>query len=234
MKADVKFYAIAVLCIIVLFGATLLLPISESTRNYFSLTGLTALIGIVIEAWRDKRFHERQLELLNRQQDNSLAIASHMAAVIFDRQVNFCEEYFEKAHTILQELFTTGPTKEAIQYAGDLYKIRTSFSPWISQEIEAGLLPFEKALREMGASAVIADMNLSQPGHGLFVKQMYEKFISISGISEQLEVDSPEEAVSSVIKHLRKVLGIIDLTNLRNQAISLAIIHSEASDKIKK
>lgn len=231
MKADIKFYAIAVLIIIILFGATLLLPIPESTLNYFSLTGLIALIGIIIEAWRDKRAHERQLELLSRQQDNSLAIASHMAAVIFDRQVSFCEEYFEKAHTILRELFTTGPTIEALQYAEELYKIRTSFSPWISQEIEAGLIPFEKALREMGASAQIVDMNLSGPDHKIFVERMYGNFINVSGISEPLEGDSPEEAVSSVIKHLRKVLGIVELTNLRNQAISLATIHSETTKK---
>jgi len=230
MKVDIKFYSIALLIILALFGATLLLPIPESTRNYFSLTGLTALIGVIIEAWRDKRSHERHLEILNRQQDNSLAIASHMAAVIFDRQVSFCEEYFEKAHTILRELFTTGPTKEAIRYAEDLYKIRTSFSPWISQDIEAGLLPFEKALREMGASAQIVDMDLSKIEHTIFVERMYEKFINISGISEPLEGNSPEEAVSSVIKHLRTVLGIIELTNLRNQAISLATIHSETTN----
>jgi len=234
MKADLKFYLTAIIILLVSFGATLLLPIPDAIRGYFSLPGQISILGIIIEAWRDKRSHERQLELLDRQQDNSLAIASHMANVIFDRQVNFCEAYFEKAHAILQKLFSTGPTKEAVKYADDLKTIRTSFSPWISQEIEAGLLPFEKALRQMGASAQIADMRLSQIEHGLFVQRMYDTFINISGISEPLEGDSPEEAVSSIIKHLRKVMGIIELTPLRNQAISLATIHSETIKKAIK
>lgn len=231
MKADLKFYLIAIMILLVSFGATLFLPIPDSIRGYLSLPGQISILGIIIEAWRDKRAHERQMELLDRQQDNSLAIASHMATVIFDRQVNFCEAYFEKAHEVLQKLFSTGPTQEAVKYAEDLKTIRTSFSPWISEDIEAGLLPFEKALRQMGASAQIVDMKLSQIEHQLFVKRMYDAFINISGISEPLEGDSPEEAVSSIIKHLRKVMGIIELTNLRNQAISLATIHAETNKK---
>jgi len=226
MKADAIFYTIAVLTIALTFGATFLLPIPESYRGLVTLPGLIALFGIVIEAWRDKRAHERQLELLHRQQDNSLAVASHMATVVFDRQVNFCEAYFEKAHTTLFELFTTGPTRDALEHAKELYRIRTRYSPWISPQIEAGLLPFERALREIGASAQLANMNLPQPQHAMFVQKMYDAFNKISDNYEPQDGDSPEEAISSIITHLREVLGIAKLTNLRDQAISMATIRS--------
>lgn len=231
MKADVIFYMIACLTVVLTFGATLLLPIPESYRGLVTLPGLIALFGIIIESWRDKRAHERQLELLSRQQDNSLAVASHMATVVFDRQVNFCEAYFEKTHTTLLELFTTGPTKDALEHAKELSRIRTRYSPWISPQIDAGLLPFERALREMGASARVVAMNLPQPQHAMFVQKMYDAFIKISDISKPLEGDSPEEATSSIITHLRKVLGISKLTNLRDQAINMATIRVESSTK---
>src|SRR5258708_20910642 len=114
MKADVIFYITAVVAVILTFGATLILPIPDSYRGLITLPGIVAVFGIVIEAWRDKRSHERALDLLIRQQDNSLAIASHMATVVFDPQVEFCEVYFAKAHNTLLDLFTTGPTKAAM------------------------------------------------------------------------------------------------------------------------
>jgi hypothetical protein len=231
MRADIIFYTVTFVIVLLSFGATLLLPIPESYRVLITLPGLIALFGIIVEAWRDKRSHERQVELLNRQQDNSLAVASHMATVVFDRQINFCEAYFEKAHTILFQLFTTGPTQEALVYAKELYQIRIRFSPWISPQIEAGLLPFERALREIGASAQLVSMNLPQPQHAMFVQKMYDAFIKISDISEPLEGDSPEEAISSIIAHLRKVLGIAPLTNLRDQAINMATIRADSYDK---
>jgi hypothetical protein len=205
------------------------LPIPDSYRGLVTLPGLIALFGIIVESWRDKRAYEKQLELLIRQQDNSLAVASHMATVVFDRQVNFCEEYFEKVHTILFEFFTTGPTKNALTFAQELYRIRMRYSPWISPQIESGLLPFESALRQIGVSAQLVDMNLPQPQHAMFVQNMYDAFIKVSGISEPLEGDSPEEAISSIVTHLRKVLGIAKLTNLRDQAINLATIRTESS-----
>lgn len=206
------------------------MPIPESYRGLITLPGLLALFGIIIEAWRDKRSHERQLELLNRQQDNSLAVASHMAIVVFDRQVNFCEEYFEKAYQALSELFITGPTQKGLDHAKVLYQIRMRFSPWISPKIEEGLLPFEKALREIGASAQLISLDLPQPQHAEFVQKMYDAFIKITDISEPLEGNSPEEAISSIIAHLRKVLDIAELTNLRNQAISTATIRSDSTN----
>jgi len=229
MKADMIFYTVATITITLTFGAVLLLPIPESYRGLVTLPGLIALFSIIVEAWRDKRAHERKIELISRQQDNSLAIASHMATVVFDRQVNFCEAYFEKAHTTLLELFTTGPTKDALEHAKELTKIRMRYTPWISPQMEAGLLPFERALRDMGASANLVDIDLPQPQYEMFVKKMYDAFIKISHINESLDGDSPEEAISSISMHLRKVLGIADLTKLRDQAIKMAIIRAEST-----
>ncbi len=231
MKTDIIFYATMILTIVLSFSALVFLPIPESYQGLITLPSVAALFGIIVEVWRDKRAHERQLELLIRQQDNSLAIASHMATVVFDRQVVFCEVYFEKANETLLELFTNGPTKDAVMYAIELSKIRAKYSPWISSEIEAGLLPFEKTLRELGACAQIVDMDLPQPQHQLFVQRMFDAFNKISDISKPVEGDSPEEAISSIIKHLRKVLGIIELTNLRDQAIKMAMIRADTSMK---
>ena len=227
MKADIIFYTVTFLIVVLSYGATFILPIPESYRGLITLPGLISILAVIVEAWRDKRSYDRQLELLSRQQDNSLAVASHMAIVVFDRQVDFCEAYFEKVHATLLELFTSGPTKNALEHAKELSQIRMHYSPWISPKIEEGLLPFEKALRELGASAQLVDMNLPQPHHAMFVQKMYDAFIKISDISEPLEGNTPEEAISSIITHLRKVLGIAKLTNLRDQAINMATIRAK-------
>ncbi len=229
MKADIVFYFIAVTTVITTYVAALVLPISESYRGVITLPGITALFGIIIEAWRDKRANERAIDLLTRQQDNSLAIASHMATVVFDRQVEFCEVYFEKAHESLMGLFTTGPTPSALERANELSRIRMRYSPWLSKKIESGLLPFERALREVGVDAQLISTNLPQPEHGIFVKRMYDAFIKLIHITEPLGGDSPEEAISNIITHLRNVLGVTKLTVLRDQAIYLATIRSESS-----
>jgi hypothetical protein len=231
MKADAIFYIIATFSVILTFGATLVLPIPESYRGLVTLPGLISLFGIIIEAWRDKRAHERSLELLIRQQDNSLAIASHMATVVFDRQVAFCEAYFEKAHNTLLELFTTGPKAIALEQAKELTRIRTRYSPWLSPQIESGLLPFEHALREIGVDAQLIETNLPQPDHSIFVHKMYEAFIKLSHITEPIGGDSPEEAITSIITHLRNVLGVAKLTNLRDQALNTATIRAESVPK---
>lgn len=234
MKPDWLFYSALFVVVLFSFLSVAFLPIPDEFRNILTVPGFFALITLVVEAWRDKRTHERNLDLLSRQQANSLAIASHMATVIFDRQVEFCETYFELAHNILLELFTTGPTKIALTKAHELYRIRFRYSPWLSPQIESGLLPFEKALREIGSSAQMVEMNLPQPQHELFVKKMFDAFIKISDISEPLEGDSPEEAISSIITHLRNVVGVNQLTNLRDQAIQTATIRNEKSKSFEK
>ncbi len=229
MRSDIFFYLIAVLVVIGTFAASNFLPIPDSYRGLVTLPGLLSLFGIVIEAWRDKRAHERALDLLERQQDNSLTIASHMATVVFDRQVEFCETYFEKAHSALIELFTSGPAQSALGHAQELARIRNHYSPWLSPQIESGLLPFEDKIREVGVDAQLIAINLPQPDHSLFVTRMYDAFTTLSQTFQPLNVESEEVAVSNIITHLRAVLGVDKLTKLRDQAINTATIRSNSS-----
>ncbi len=228
MKSDIIFYTVAVSAVVITFGASIVLPVPDSYRGLITLPGLLALFGIMIEAWRDKRAHERALDLLVRQQDNSLVIASHMATVVFDRQVEFCEAYFEKAHGALLDLFTSGPTQAALEHATELTRIRTRYSPWLSPQIESGLLPFEDTIREVGVDAQLIAINLPQPDHSFFVNRMYAAFAKLSRTFQPLSAESAEEAVSNIITHLRTVLAVDQLTKLRDQAISTATIRSEA------
>lgn len=229
---DLHFYIIMVsviICTIVGFSLAMAFQVNNIFRDFFTLPGIIGLIGIIFEAWRDKRAHDRNLDLQTRQQDNALAITSHMASVVFDRQVDFCEAYFEKAYDALSELFKNGPSERALDYAQELYHIRTRYSPWFSSEIEAGLLPFEKALRECGSAAMIIKMNLPQPDHQLFVTRMYDAFGRLSQIPiiEHPKEISPEEATYSIVDQLRNVLGVSQLTSLRDQALNLAISRSK-------
>ncbi len=225
IKKDVLFYVVAVTVFIIIGSLILFLPISEKYVELLYISGLVPLLAIVIEAWRDKRAYERDLGLQIRQQDNSLAIASHMANVVFDRQVDFCEKYFEKAYGTLIKMFSTGPAPFALDDAKDLANLRMKYSPWLSAKIENGLLPFEKALREIGVDAQLIKSNLPNVEHKIFVNKMFDAFTKVIQIDKLSNENTQEEAILSIINHLRDVLGVTELTVFRDSAIQTASKH---------
>src|SRR4051794_35049823 len=68
--------------------------------------------------------HEVQLALKQRDQSFNLSITSHMANVLFDKHVAFCEEYAARAHQCVRELFRDGPSENAMSIFQELTAIR--------------------------------------------------------------------------------------------------------------
>lgn len=222
MKKDAIFYAISTVSFLLVSLAPFFIPMADITKGAFNTTSIVFLFGIALEAWRDKRSFERQVDLQEKQQDYSLAIASHMAITVFDHQVKFCERYFGKAIEALNILFANGPTEQASAYARDLFLIRIESAAWISTEIEKGLLPFEQGLREIGSSAQLADMDLPNPEHARFVDISYRTFLRALNLSDPSQDQSAEGSIAFLASHLRSVLRITELTEMRDQAIKTA------------
>lgn len=215
-------YYLLLLVIVMSYVAASLLPVSETFRGIASAPGTAALLGVFVQLMRDHWAYERAQELQRQRQDHAIAIASHMAAVTFDKQVAFCEAYVAELHEGLSDLFATGPTARALALADELRQIRTRFSAWISAEIEERLLPFERALRKIGAPARVLDAYPPGDARTKIVKEMFDTFGVLIGIHTPADDAQAQITAPQVVDYIREVLGIRELTRLRSTAVKKA------------
>jgi len=211
--------------LLVSFAATWFLPVAELFKGLAVIPGVAALLNVLFQLWREERAHERAVELLHRQQDFALATGSHMANVAYDKHVTFCEAYVERTNQGLVDLMALGPSQVALKLAGDLARIRTDHATWLTVEIEARLLPFEGALRKMGAGEHLLSVSNVPVGEGRsrLVDEIYKAFGLIVGTQTPTTDEEGAIAAAKIVDHVRDILGIKELTRLRLSATRLAL-----------
>jgi hypothetical protein len=219
----VKLYGGSGVVLVVSFGAAWLLPVTEVLKGLAVIPGIGALANVLYQLWRDERAHERAVDLLQRQQDFALATASHMANVAYDKHVLFCEAYVERTNRGLVELMVSGPSKAVLDFAGDLAKIRTDHAAWLTADIEAKLLPFEAALRKMGAGEHLLTSLRAGERRSRIVDDIYKAFGLIVGTQPSTSDEEAAIAAAKIVDHIRDILGIKELTQLRLSATRLAL-----------
>ncbi len=122
-----------------------------------AVPALGALFAALFQVFRDQAAFERQLVLQQQQLAFSLGAASHMASKAFDKHSEFCEKYMEEVHLTVQTLFREGPTQKALAHASNLVQLKSRYSTWLTKAILEGLVPFEAALRKIGASSYLVE-----------------------------------------------------------------------------
>ena len=213
----------ALLVAIVSFAAAAFLPVAEFAKMFFALPGVVALFGVLVQLWRDSQAHERALEVQVRQQDFLLGTATHMADVAYDKHVEFCEEYIARTNTGLQEMYVHGPEDKAFDFAYDLSRIRMKYRAWLTQEIEDSLIPFEWTLREIAANqSYLKDLPTGDERSEV-VRAMYDAFRLATGVDTAETEGRRAKTSAHVIDALRGVLGIRELTSLRQTTARLAL-----------
>ena len=134
-------------------GVTFLAPINDVYKGIASLPGVAGLTAALFQLVRDHAAHQRNLEIQQEQQIFNLGATSHMANSVFDKHVEFCEKYLAEVHQTVVTLTREGPTKEALDHARKLYTLRIEYTAWITPKIDKKLIPFEKAVRNIGAKS---------------------------------------------------------------------------------
>lgn len=180
---------------------------------------------------RDEIAHERNLKKQDSEKAFEIGTTSHMAKVAFDKHVLFCEEYVGKTSEIASKLFQRGPHEEAINYASELFGIRTKWVIWVTPETEHALEPFERAVRSIGADAMLLASGAEMQNRHAVVKSAYAVFSEVLGIrdfekdnakGEQAIQERSERAVEAVIGKLRDALGVETLSDLRSKLLEQA------------
>ena len=119
----------------------------------------------------------------------------------------------------------TGSIAYAIDLANDLKKIRLKYAPWLSEEEDASLIPFEQALRRLGAQVEylkMGDLPVGEERKSI-VNEIYDRFLVLTNSSKSEKPEEQALAASKITEHLREILGTAELTRLRKTAIQEAV-----------
>lgn len=226
MNTKTTYKALAIVFVASLTSA-IFLPVGDTVRALSGLPAVVALFGALFQILRDRIAHERSLLVLEAQNSFSIGATSHMAIVAFDKHVMFCEEYVAEMFETLTTLFQEGPTEKALAHASKLYEIRKKCAVWLTPKVQTELEPFEKALREIGAHAHVAEVT----GEQASIEKMFSVFAQVMGFENWEGVPLTKDlAVTTVIGKLRQVLGIEELTDLRSALVSRALDHLKKAD----
>lgn len=219
LKLYLMFFAI----IAVSFIATWLLPVSEVFKGITAIPGTGALLAVLYQILRDQMSHERQKELQRRQHFFNLGVTSHMASVAFDKHVEFCEKYISQMDEGLRQLFIEGPNVNALSFARKLSDIRFQFRPWLTEDIMDRILPYEKALIEIGSKARLEEHLPVGEKRTRVIDEMFKTFSDVAGIRDEGSNIDEQITTEKIINHLQQVLGIQELTTLRRKVIAEAV-----------
>ena len=156
--------------------------------------------GTALALWFAKYLGDRSLQKEAQRHSNeqaeiqntfSMGATSHMATVVFDKYVGFCEEYVAAMSNTLPTLIGGRTTQTPSEFVG----IRQKWALWLTDEVESKLDGFERRIPRIPSEAPILD---AYGGH----------------------VSSIEDSVKSVISDLRKVLATEELTTLRAELVA--------------
>jgi hypothetical protein len=153
-----------------------------------------------------------------------LAVTSHMANVAFDKHVEFCEKYIAEVHLTMSTLFQRGPTEEVIGHAQNLFLLRQQYAAWITADISKKLDPFQNALSKLGSQARLVEAMRNAANGDKIIEEMYATFDSIMDLDKKdRDKINPDIAVENIKTRLRDILGIEELTRIREKVIKEAI-----------
>lgn len=207
------------------FGAYFL-PINELLRGLVTLPGIGSMCYVLFQIFRDDWQYYKDIDIQNRQQNFLLSTSSHIAEVVYDKHVIFCEEYVERVQRGRQELFRDGASPNAMSIGTDLVRIRHRHSAWLTDEIENHLKPFEKTLIKIGSDENFLRMTASQgmdDRKKKIIDELFRSFGLVLGHEKALNDDEADIHIDKIIDKIRGVLGIKIMTELRSEAIQVAI-----------
>ena len=216
-----KVYSVLAGAMVVSFVAAWMAT-TQLLSEILSIPGVAAMVFALFQLVRDQAGHERALDLQEKQQLFNLGVTSHMANIAFDKHVQFAEQYISTMQKGLEELFTTGPPGESLRFSQKLVDVRLSFRVWITEDIEARVMPYEAALRKMGATNIALEGVPSGPERKELVNRIYQAFSAVAGIEHEGQVDE-DLAPRKIMNHLQDLLEVRQLSRLRRAVVQAAI-----------
>lgn len=184
--------------------------------------GLAALLGALYQLIRDEAAHKKELWLQHDDHGFQVGATSHMANVVFDKHVIFCEAYIAEVNATMVTLIREHASLKAVEHANKLYTLRAQHATWVTEAMSAQLESFEDDLRRLGAKAgLIADTaGSARDGEqrAQAIKFVYEEFdVIMAHMMKKEQVDG--KSIHTMFARVRKLLGIEELVEVRTELI---------------
>jgi len=218
MKLSWSIYSVLFIVIVLSIVFTMTLPDEDILKYVYTSPGILALLGVLYQLLRDDAKHQKELIRQHDQQAFDLGATTHMADVVFDKHVLFCEEYMKEMQNAMETLFRKGPSPEGLTLASSLLKIRIKHATWLTNEIDNKLQRIEQAIRGIGAAAEFYNNDPKNAVASGEVEKKYDTFKKVLNLSG--EGPDPDIAIETGIKRIRDILGIEGLTNLSRKLIT--------------
>jgi hypothetical protein len=213
----IKTYIMAVSVFLGSFLAIYFLPLPDIVKSLFSIPAMGGLFAVIFQNWREQVAFDREQELLKVEKEYDFAIKSHMANVMFDKQVSFAEEYSAKLINLLKLLHNYGPTKGCSTYVRELKDIRFKYIQWISKELSRKLFRLELILQEITSSIDLLDKDINITDWDRINDAMYKKIGTLLGFDISTPAVNKEEALEKTIQEFTLLLGTQELESLRKK-----------------
>ena len=206
-----------VLLIIAILSLTALIfaDSSETMKMLTSSTFVGSLLIAIFQIIRDdKKFIEESI-FQERQHTFNLAATSHMSEVVFDKHVQFSEEYVEEMNKILSILTSVGRKVEDPTIVFALGAVRVKYRLWVSKKMTEMLIDFERSINSIiGNSELIEySSDMDKDKRKRLIDETYDKLKEILGLKGE------GTGNELVISHLQDILGISKLTTLRDNLL---------------
>jgi len=224
-KLKQEFWIGIIVIVCISFCVVFFAPITDIYKGIASIPGVGGLAVALFQLVRDNAHHQRNLEMQQGQQVFNLGATSHMANTVFDKHVEFCEKYLAEVHQLVTTLTKEGPTREALEHSGKLYELRIEYTAWITPQIEEKLMPFEQAVRNIGASSGLVEALSGSEQHddtrSKAIEQMFNEFSNLMNIGEP-NIKNAESTVVEIKKRVREILQINQLIDVRELLVNNA------------
>lgn len=235
MKLRVYIALAAVLAASVLAAA--LVSASDWVKALVVTPGVGALLGALLQIFRDASQFERQQHLQRDEQVFVLGASSHMSTVAFDKHVEFCEAYMREVYETVGTLFREGPTGQAMNCAQKLFNLKREYAAWIPKAVALKLEPFENALHSLGVEDhLVKELGSDdREARSKAIEESYSLFRNLLGL-QPIDESDPEQkkdiAAENVKEEVRAILGINELVEIRTFIIqrSVAFTRNYGSD----
>jgi hypothetical protein len=218
-----KIYLMLFLVITISFIGAWTLPVKDAFKGISTLPGIGALLAIIYQILRDQINFEREKEIQRKEHFFNLSVTSHMANIAFDKHVQFCEKYIKQMHEGLIKLSQDGPTQEALSIAVELSKIKKEFRTWLTKDIMDSVKQYEEALLDIGSKARSEEHIKDDKKRAEVIDEMFRVFSGVRGIKATEGKIDEKITPEKIIHSLQQVLGIQELTKLRQKVITEAI-----------
>jgi len=170
---------------------------------------LVALFGILWKILQYEIRDQRDIKKADMLALNSLFAGAHYASKVYDKQVEFCEDYWRRVLEIIKKMEREAESPTLVQEANALYIYRMERAIWLTEDMMLDLEGFENALRSVGVDSRRLETLPSGSERSKRVDRMMQVFTEIMDISGS---DTKEEKALSYVKILVRLQGVLGIS----------------------